>query len=72
MLHKCHFFVAHNAGCLFVFLPVLTDYLRGDVLPVEQHAASDLPSLLHLNAHLKALMDIDALHCTPMNGDFSF
>lgn len=41
---------------------VLTEYLRGDVLPVEQHAATDLPCLLHPNAHLKALMDVDAPH----------
>nr|XP_040018980.1 protein C12orf4 homolog isoform X2 [Gasterosteus aculeatus aculeatus] len=31
------------------------EYLRGDVLPVEHHAASDLPRLLHPDTHLKAL-----------------
>lgn len=49
-----------NSGCVSF---VLTEYLRGDVLPVEQHAASDLPRLLHPNSHLKALMDRDAPHC---------
>lgn len=42
---------------------VLTEYLRGDVLPAEQHAASDLPRFLHPNSHLKALMDRDAPCC---------
>lgn len=51
-----------NPGCLFVCLLVLTEYLGGDVLPVEQHAASDLSSFLHANAHLEALMDRDARH----------
>lgn len=52
-----------NPSCVFVCLPVLTEYLGGDVLPVEQHAASDLSSLLHANSHLEALMERDAPHC---------
>lgn len=39
---------------------VFAEYLRGDVLPAEQYAASDLPCLLHPNSHLKALMGRDA------------
>lgn len=31
------------------------EYLRGDVLPAEQHAASDLQSLLHAYANIKTL-----------------
>lgn len=38
---------------------VLAEYLWGDVLPVEQYAASDLPRLLHPNSHLKALIKRD-------------
>lgn len=36
-------------------LCVLAEYLRGNVLPAEQHVASDLPRIFHPNSHLKAL-----------------
>lgn len=36
---------------------VLAEYLRGNVLPAEQHATSDLSCILHPNAHLKALTE---------------
>lgn len=34
---------------------MLAEHLRGNVLPAEQHATSDLSCILHPNAHLKAL-----------------
>lgn len=39
---------------------VLAEYLRRNVLPAEQHVASDLPRILHADSHLKALKE---LHC---------
>lgn len=40
--------------CLSDFL-LSSEYLRGDVLPAEQHAASDLQSLLDAHANVKTL-----------------
>lgn len=34
-----------------------SEYLRGHVLPAEQHAASDLPSLLNAHANIKTLTE---------------
>lgn len=41
---------------------VLAEYLRGNVLPVEQHVASDLPRILHPDSHLKALTELRHKH----------
>lgn len=37
---------------------VLAEYLRGNVLPAEQHVASDLSCILHPDSHFKALMEL--------------
>ncbi|KAK3564667.1 hypothetical protein QTP86_024534 [Hemibagrus guttatus] len=38
-------------------VPRPSEYLRGNVLPAEQHAASDLPSFLHSHAHVQTLTE---------------
>lgn len=43
----------------------IPEHIRGDVLPVEQHAASDLPRLLHPDPHLKALIEGDQTNTDP-------
>lgn len=49
-----HLFKNLESVCLSVCL-FSSEYLRGDVLPAEQHAASDLQSLLDTYADVKAL-----------------
>lgn len=36
---------------------VLAEHLRGNVLPAEQHVASDLPCVLHPDPHVEALTE---------------
>lgn len=50
---------------------VSAEYLRGNVLPAEQHAAPDLPRVLHPNSHLKALTQPNDRRQNP-GRDFKF